>query len=164
MFTTFTISLNSLNETQRLGSQLANAVKELWEQGITLYLEGDLGAGKTTLSRFIIQGLGHVGNVKSPTYTLVEPYELEKGKVHHFDLYRLGDPEELEYMGVRDYFSKNTLSIVEWPEKGLNYLAPADLMITLSLDENRAAHIQAYTELGELIAKRCCSNLGNNNK
>lgn len=164
MFTTFTISLATLDETQRLGSQLSDVIKELWEQGITLYLEGDLGAGKTTLSRFIIQGLGHVGNVKSPTYTLVEPYELEKGKVHHFDLYRLSDPEELEYMGVREYFSKNTLSIVEWPEKGLNYLAPADLMITLSLDENRAAHIQAYTELGELIVNRCCRNLGNNNK
>ena len=87
MFTTFTISLATLDETQRLGSQLSDVIKELWEQGITLYLEGDLGAGKTTLSRFIIQGLGHVGNVKSPTYTLVEPYELEKGKVHHFDLY-----------------------------------------------------------------------------
>lgn len=151
--------LNELTQTQALGEALAEAIKALWEKGLTIYLKGDLGAGKTTLSRYVIQALGHQGNVKSPTYTLVEPYELAQGKIHHFDLYRLADPEELEFMGIRDYFARNTLSIVEWAEKGHNYLAPADLMITLSLNENRAAQLQAYSQLGETIIFECCRTL-----
>lgn len=144
-------NLESLEHTQLLGEAIAKSMFNQWQKGVTLYLEGDLGAGKTTLSRYIIRGLGHSGNVKSPTYTLVEPYELEKGRVHHFDLYRLADPEELEFMGVRDYFDENTLSIIEWPEKGASYLAPADLMITLSFDKVRLASIHAFSALGETI-------------
>jgi tRNA threonylcarbamoyladenosine biosynthesis protein TsaE len=113
-------------------------------------LQGDLGSGKTTLSRGLIRALGHTGAVKSPTFTLVEPYELANGQVLHYDLYRLNDPEELHFLGVRDFLDGDTLTLVEWPERGRHWLPAADLALQLQVSGNgRQASWQAHTPRGE---------------
>jgi tRNA threonylcarbamoyladenosine biosynthesis protein TsaE len=134
---------------------MGKRVAAIIEQGAVIYLHGDLGAGKTTFTRGVVQGFGHTGKVKSPTYTLVEPYELNQGNVYHFDLYRLGDPEELEYMGIRDYFSPQAICVVEWPEKGGEFIPVPDLDITLSyVGDERNIVISSASERGEAIIKK----------
>jgi tRNA threonylcarbamoyladenosine biosynthesis protein TsaE len=115
-----------------------------------IFLEGNLGMGKTTLSRGIIRGLGHVGAVKSPTFTLVEPYEIGDIRAFHFDLYRLVDPEELEFLGIRDYFEDDALCLIEWPDKGAGFLPKPDLTITISpQDSGRSLKILSQGSRGE---------------
>jgi len=139
--------------TIAIGSGLAEVMKSSTvQQSLVVYLNGDLGAGKTTLTRGFVRGMGHVGNVKSPTYTLVEPYELANWRIFHFDLYRLADAEELEYMGIRDYFNNDCCCFIEWPEKGTGLLAKADLIINIVYqDEQRIIELQAESDHGEQV-------------
>lgn len=125
-------------------------------QGVgVLFLLGDLGMGKTTLSRGVLQGMGHQGSVKSPTYTLVEPYEVDDKRIYHFDLYRLSDPEELEYLGIRDYFDEQALCLVEWPSKGAGMLPKADMLLNITLQGyGRELCWVPQTEKGQLMADR----------
>ena len=128
----------------------ASACAPVFREGGLLFLEGTLGAGKTTFSRGLIHALGHKGAVKSPTYTLVEDYDLDGVKVCHFDLYRLGDAEELEFMGIREYLSQNALCLIEWADKGAGVLPRADLILSIQdLGAGRELSWHAGTEHGQ---------------
>jgi len=131
---------------QALGQRLAVACAGKGN----LYFSGDLGTGKTTLVRGLLRGLGHQGAVKSPTFALLEPYELDGYHIYHFDLYRLADPEEMEYMGLRECFAPENLCLVEWPEQGQGALPKADLLVQLHhAGTSRELTIRADSPLGE---------------
>lgn len=144
------VALKDERATEALGAALAQSGRA----GGLVFLRGNLGAGKTTTARGLLRFLGHQGNVKSPTYTLVEPYETLTPVVYHFDLYRLGDPEELEFMGFRDFLQGQALCLVEWPEKGEGWLASPDLELEIApWDDHRQARWRAGTDKGLVMAE-----------
>jgi len=149
--------------TEALGMQLAAVIEAEFTQPLVIYLRGDLGAGKTTFSRGFLRGKGHTGSVKSPTYTLVEPYEELAVPVFHFDLYRLADPEELEFLGFRDYLEKRGILLVEWPNRGDGYLPNADLDVNVCVATEaskigRRATLTAMTNTGKILLERLVSS------
>lgn len=133
-------------QTEALGVRLATVIP----RACRIYVRGPLGAGKTTLVRGLLRGLGHTGPVTSPTFTLVEPYELHGARIFHFDFYRVVDPGELEFLGLRDYFDGESICIVEWPERAGSVLPTPDLdvMIRLSNEWGRVLHLQAHSDIG----------------
>lgn len=143
-----TFELPDAKATRAFGRRLAG----LLEPGLVVHLSGPLGAGKTSLCSAIIGALGHSGPVKSPTYTLVETYLLNLGNVYHFDLYRLADPEELEWIGARDYFDGSSLCLIEWPERGAGALPRPDLALELSVaDGGRRLRAAAASTRGRAL-------------
>ena len=134
---------------------LGTALSQALAPGLVIWLEGDLGSGKTTLVRGVLRGLGYAGNVKSPTFTLVELYAISSLNLHHFDFYRFSQPEEYLDAGLDEYFQGGAVCLVEWPDKAGDYLAPADLRLALSIvDHGRRTHITALTEAGQACLSR----------
>lgn len=138
--------------TLSLGAELAAACPP---ELTVIHLEGELGAGKTTLTRGFLQALGHKGKVKSPTYTLVELYQLQSRPVFHFDLYRLSDAGELEFLGLDDYLRDNAICLIEWAQRGSEYLPEPDLLIQLDYqNQARNAHITPRSPRGEAVCQK----------
>ncbi|MDO8300616.1 tRNA (adenosine(37)-N6)-threonylcarbamoyltransferase complex ATPase subunit type 1 TsaE [Lacisediminimonas sp.] len=144
-----TFHLPDESATQELGAALAKVLAP----GLLFYLHGELGAGKTALVRAMLHAAGHAGHVRSPTYTLAEPYTVQIGgkpvDVIHFDLYRMSSPEEFLDAGFRDYFNHQTICLVEWPEKGEAVLPPADIDVFLQVaGTGREVELKALSDQG----------------
>ncbi len=134
---------------------LGAALSRVLAPGLVIWLEGELGSGKTTLVRGVLRGLGYAGNVKSPTFTLVELYAISGLNLHHFDFYRFSQPEEYLDAGLDEYFQGGAVCLVEWPDKAGEYLAPADLRVALCVaDHGRRADFTASTEAGQVCLSK----------
>ena len=145
-----TLTIPDENATIALGRELA----PLLVPGMVVWLDGDLGAGKTTLVRAVLRAFGHAGPVKSPTYALVEVYVVSSIYLYHFDFYRFNEPEEFADAGLGEYFRENAVCLVEWPEKAAGYVPPADLALVFSfpdeaVDSGRRLELFARSEVGQ---------------
>ena len=146
------ILLSNEKNTLDLGENISTHLAA----GLLIFLKGDLGAGKTTLARGLIMGLGHTGSVKSPTYSLIEQYEFDVFTLNHFDLYRFTDPNEWSTSGFQEYINSYDVTLIEWPEKSAELLPKPDLEIELTYkNESRIAYINSFTEKGY----KCLENL-----
>ncbi len=136
------------NEMLDVGSKLA----KVCQPPLVIYLQGPLGAGKTTFARGFLNGMGYTGKVKSPTYTLVECYNFSNSQLFHFDFYRIYDPDELELIGIRDYFTEGSISLIEWPELAYGRIAQADLICAFEIiSEERKINFSANSLIGDKI-------------
>ncbi len=145
------IKLHSPEQTEAVGQ----AIGQLCQATLVIYLIGNLGAGKTTLSRGILNACGHVGTVKSPTYTLIEPYELADKTILHADFYRLGDPEEVVLLGLDDFLSRPCIWLIEWPDNVIKSLPPPDISLNLSIKPSyHALSWVNFSTKGELITEK----------
>src|SRR5690554_7466701 len=152
----FVAHLGDETDTLQAGAALASGL----EAGLVVYLIGDLGAGKTTLVRGCLRALGHTGKVKSPTYTLLEPYSVSRLNLYHFDFYRFNVPEEFLEAGLDEYFSRQEVCLIEWPDKAEPYLPDADIVIRLTLSTpGRNLKVAAYTEAGKKCVQTMMQNL-----
>lgn len=140
--------VDSVVEMESLGSKFSAHLSK----ACLIYLHGPLGAGKTTLVRGMLRGRGHEGSVKSPTFTLVEPYSFPEIEFYHFDLYRLNNPEELEFLGMRDYLHGKGVCVVEWAERAEDVLPTPDVDIMITPTETgRMVRITTYTDQGKSL-------------
>jgi len=145
-----TLTLIDEVATLEFAAQLARGI----QPNLTIYLHGNLGAGKTTLVRGLLHALGYVGKVKSPTYNLVETYDIANCQFYHFDLYRFNDEEEWEAAGFRDYFNAQSVCLVEWPEKAENILPTPDLNVIFEIKNvGRSVTLTAHTHQGSAVLK-----------
>ena len=151
-FGSFTQFLPDEAATVSAGAKIGRALNT----GCVVFLVGELGAGKTTFTRGALRALGHAGSVKSPTYTLCEPYDLaDEAQLCHLDLYRLSNPEELEFLGIRDYVASGAILLIEWPSKGEGWLPAPDLQVALqATDTGRQLEISAMTADGQDLLSR----------
>lgn len=155
--TTISLTVSCEEAMERLGSRLARSV----DDGAYVALSGELGAGKTTLTRGALRGLGYEGVVKSPTYTMVESYELGPRTVHHLDLYRVARARELEYFGIWDYFDQASLKFLEWPERGEGVLPQPDVLVSIRIeDATREVKISGLTCVGAKTIERMAASEG----
>lgn len=150
-----------LIENDQVTLTVGELIAESLPDKAIVFLNGPLGAGKTTMVRGILLASGHKGSTKSPTYTLVEPYQLAHKHFYHFDLYRLGDPEELEYIGIRDYLEETAVCLIEWPDKGGGFVPQPDLVLNLSYEgESRSIKIDpAQSSLAQECVQKLTKNL-----
>lgn len=146
------MQLNFTIKTARAMQTLGKKLAAVCPQSAVIFFHGNLGAGKTTLIRGFLRGLQYTGHVRSPTFTLLEPYTADGKQIYHFDLYRLYEAAELEFIGIRDYFNDNAICLLEWPEKGQDYLPNPDLIITIEFMSNgRSVEFLSRSQKGDTI-------------
>ena len=156
------IATNSAQATREVAGKLAEGLRVIVpNRVVVLHLFGELGAGKTTFVSGVLKALGVEGAIRSPTYTLLEPYDLNTMRVYHLDLYRLAGEGELEMLGLRDLLAPNALVLIEWADRGGRAVPPADVEITLrypgfnasdfALGDAREIHLSAVTPIGDLL-------------
>ncbi|URJ31379.1 tRNA (adenosine(37)-N6)-threonylcarbamoyltransferase complex ATPase subunit type 1 TsaE [Blochmannia endosymbiont of Camponotus sp.] len=143
----YVLTLSDESKTLLLGATLASVCT----RSCVVYLNGYVGSGKSVFCKGFLHALGHVGHINSPTYTLIESYILTHWRVYHFDFYRLTSSEELEYMGIRDYFDGYAVFLIEWPKKGMGFLPTEDIAVTMNYHdctESRKVVIESFSNLG----------------